>query len=153
MKTICQIFVDKSQIHNVFEGYSSISDPCANCLETGIFLVVCNKCLYLPVLWNTVLLMVGNVHCINGFKNYLQTFKVLSQMYLSWTLIVFLLATQDFIAFGFANTNWPYFFFVLRIPLGVAVSYSLDFLICIKFCATMVIVLNPPACFARLACL
>ena len=31
-------------------------------------------------------------------------------------------------------------------------SYSWDFLICIKFCATMVIVLNPPACFARLAC-
>ena len=96
--------------------------------------------------------MVGNVHCINGFKNYLQTFKVLSQMYLSWTLIVFLLATQDFIAFGFANTNWPYFFFVLRIPQGVAVSYSWDFLICITFCATMVIVLNPPACLAWLGC-
>ena len=31
-------------------------------------------------------------------------------------------------------------------------SYGLDFLICIKFCTTMVIVLDPPACFARLVC-
>ena len=32
-------------------------------------------------------------------------------------------------------------------------SYSRDFLICIKFCETMVIVLDPPACFARLVCI
>ena len=37
--------------------------------------------------------------------------------------------------------------------VGVAVSYSWDFLICVKFCATTVIVLNPPACFARLVCI
>ena len=37
--------------------------------------------------------------------------------------------------------------------VGVAVSYSWDFLICIKLCATMVIALNPPACFVRLVCI
>ena len=37
--------------------------------------------------------------------------------------------------------------------VGVAVSYSWDFLICIKFCETIVIVLNPAACFARLVCI
>ena len=32
-------------------------------------------------------------------------------------------------------------------------SYSWDFLIGINFCATVVIVLNPPACFVRLVCI
>ena len=36
--------------------------------------------------------------------------------------------------------------------VGVAVSFCRDFLISIKFGATMVIV-NPPACFARLVCI
>ena len=35
----------------------------------------------------------------------------------------------------------------------VSYNYSWDFLICIKFCATMVTVLDPPACFARLVCI
>ena len=34
--------------------------------------------------------------------------------------------------------------------VGVAVSYSRDFLICIKFCETMAIVLDPQVCFAWL---
>ena len=37
--------------------------------------------------------------------------------------------------------------------VGVAVSDSRDFLICIKFCVTMAIVLDPPVCFARLVCI
>ena len=36
--------------------------------------------------------------------------------------------------------------------VGVAVSYSKTFLICLKFCETMVIVLVSQACFVRLVC-
>ena len=44
-------------------------------------------------------------------------------------------------------------FLTHRYSVGVAVSYSTDFLTGIKLCATMVIVLNPAASFAQLVCI
>ena len=52
----------------------------------------------------------------------------------------------------FQNSNIAGFIFNSRI--GAAVSCSREFLICIKFCETVVIVLGPPAaCFVRLVCI